>query len=165
MATVIAVARTTMKLALQCAYIRTSQAVDHGIPSVGLPMRHRVVLMRACPEHGSARKFRPVGGGSARVAGNRHPGVTSVTSLRLCLATLALVLFAPWSAFAADDLSGAHDFDFEFGDWTVHHKLKRATGEWIEFEGTSVTWPVLDGRGNVEDNVFHRPGGDTRGLA
>jgi len=32
-------------------------------------MRHRVVLMRACPEHGSARKFRPVGGGSAACLG------------------------------------------------------------------------------------------------
>ena len=85
--------------------------------------------------------------------------------LRIVLVTLALLVMAPPGARAAEDLSGAHDFDFEFGDWTVHHKLKRASGEWIEFEGTSVTWPVLDGRGNVEDNVFHRPGGDTRGLA
>ena len=66
---------------------------------------------------------------------------------------------------AASDLSGVHDFDFEFGDWTVHHSIKRASGEWIAFDGTSKVWPVLDGRGNVEDNVFHRPGGDTRGLA
>jgi hypothetical protein len=66
---------------------------------------------------------------------------------------------------AADDLSGAKDFDFEFGDWTVHHKIKRPTGEWLEIEGTSNTRPVLDGLGNVEDNIFHRPTGDTRGLA
>jgi hypothetical protein len=31
---------------------------------------------------------------------------------------------------AADDLSGAHDFDFEFGEWIVHHRVKRASGEW-----------------------------------
>ena len=85
--------------------------------------------------------------------------------LRLVLATFAVLLFTPLAAPAADDLSGAHDFDFEFGDWTVHHRIKRPSGEWIEFEGTSKTWPVLDGRGNVEDNVFHRPAGDTRGLA
>src|SRR3569832_197926 len=85
--------------------------------------------------------------------------------LRLVQATLAVLLLAPLTASAAEDLSGAHDFDFEFGDWIVHHRLKRASGEWIEFEGTSTTWAVLDGRGNVEDNVFHRPGGDTRGLA
>lgn len=66
---------------------------------------------------------------------------------------------------SADDLSGAHDFDFEFGNWTVHHKLKKPTGEWYEMEGTSNTRPVLGGTGNVEDNIFHRPAGDTRGLA
>ena len=51
--------------------------------------------------------------------------------LRLALATLAFLAFAPLATQAADDLSGTHDFDFEFGDWTVHHRLKRATGEWI----------------------------------
>ena len=85
----------------------------------------------------------------------------AVASVAVCL---VLVVSAP-PAGAASDLSGAHDFDFEFGDWTVHHTIKRPSGEWIEFDGTSKVWPVLDGRGNVEDNVFHRPGGDTRGLA
>jgi hypothetical protein len=77
---------------------------------------------------------------------------------------VALLVYQP-SAFAADDLSGAHDFDFEFGDWNVHHRLKRASGEWYEMEGTANTRPVLNGLGNVEDNVFHRPNGETRGLA
>jgi hypothetical protein len=84
-------------------------------------------------------------------------------TLRATLALTTLLLLGP--VFAADDLSGAHDFDFEFGDWTVRHRVQRPTGEWIEFEGTSNTRPVLDGLGNVEDNVFHRPQGDTRGLA
>jgi hypothetical protein len=78
----------------------------------------------------------------------------------------ALLLFMfSLSTYAADDLSGAHDFDFEFGDWTVHHRVKRASGAWFEMDGTSKTWPVLGGLGNVEDNVFHRPEGDSRGLA
>ncbi len=47
----------------------------------------------------------------------------------------------------------------------MHHRVQRPTGEWIEFEGTSNTRPVLNGLGNVEDNIFHRPQGDTRGLA
>jgi hypothetical protein len=84
-------------------------------------------------------------------------------TLRATLALTTLLFLGP--VFGADDLSGAHDFDFEFGDWTVHHRVQRPTGEWIEFEGTSNTRPVLDGLGNVEDNVFHRPQGDTRGLA
>jgi hypothetical protein len=84
--------------------------------------------------------------------------------LRLGFATLLAALFA-LPLHAADDLSGARDFDFEFGDWKVHHRIKRANGEWYEMEGTSNTRPILNGLGNVEDNLFHRPGGDTRGVA
>ncbi|HTU65645.1 MAG TPA: hypothetical protein VMF52_06835 [Steroidobacteraceae bacterium] len=83
------------------------------------------------------------------------------------LTTCALLAGASYSPAvrAADDLSGAHDFDFEFGEWTVHHRIRKPTGEWFEMEGTSNTRPVLGGTGNVEDNIFHRPTGDTRGLA
>jgi hypothetical protein len=84
--------------------------------------------------------------------------------LRLGFATLIAALFV-LPVHAADDLSGARDFDFEFGDWKVHHRLKRPTGEWYEMEGTSNTRPILNGLGNVEENLFHRPGGDTRGVA
>jgi len=86
----------------------------------------------------------------------------------LALATLALalcILAGTGRAIAAGDLSGAHDFDFEFGGWNVHHRVKRATGEWIEFEGTANARPILGGLGNVEDCLFHRPAGDTRGVA
>src|SRR3954471_21925923 len=81
------------------------------------------------------------------------------------LALIVALLFGG-PAFSADDLSGAHDFDFEFGDWTVHHRVKRAkTGEWFEMDGTANARPVLGGLGNVEDNLFHRPDGDSRGVA
>ena len=91
-----------------------------------------------------------------------------MNTIRLALITFACALLATLSAPAestANDLSGSHDFDFEFGDWTVHHRVKRANGEWYEFEGTSNTRPILGGLGNVEDNVFHRPEGDSRGVA
>ena len=84
--------------------------------------------------------------------------------LRFGLAIFVTALFA-FPIHAADDLSGAHDFDFEFGDWKVHHRIKRPSGEWYEMDGISNTRPVLNGLGNVEDNLFYRPGGDTRGLA
>jgi hypothetical protein len=34
--------------------------------------------------------------------------------------------------------AGLHDFDFQVGDWHVHHRVKRATGnhDWLEFDGT-----------------------------
>jgi hypothetical protein len=77
---------------------------------------------------------------------------------------LVTSLSAP-SACAASDFSGAHDFDFEFGDWNVFHRVKRADGKWYEFDGTANTRPILGGLGNVEDNVFQRPEGKTSGVA
>jgi hypothetical protein len=35
--------------------------------------------------------------------------------------------------------NGVHAFDFEVGSWSVHHLVRRATGIWIEFEGTCTT--------------------------
>lgn len=81
------------------------------------------------------------------------------------LALAALLVVPAGASGAAHDLSGAHDFDFEFGDWKVHHRIKRPNGEWLEIEGTSSTRPIMGGLGNVEDNVFHRPIGQTRGVA
>ena len=84
---------------------------------------------------------------------------------RFVFVSLALAVFTAPPASAADDLSGAHDFDFEFGNWDVHHRVKRASGEWFEFDGTANDRPLLAGLGNVEDNLFHRAEGDTRGVA
>jgi hypothetical protein len=64
------------------------------------------------------------------------------------------------------DFTGPHGFDFEFGHWTVHHTLIRPDGSKTEFEGLSDDRPIMGGAANVEDNLFHRPGGaDTRGVA
>ncbi len=61
------------------------------------------------------------------------------------------------------------DFDFMHGDWTVAHEMldARLAGctTWSRFTGLSSTRPLLGGLGNIEDNVFHRPGGDARGVA
>jgi hypothetical protein len=63
------------------------------------------------------------------------------------------------------DMSGIHDFDFQIGDWRVHHRVKRPSGEWFEFDGTSSNRPVMGGAANVEDNTFDKPSGVTRGVA
>ena len=89
-----------------------------------------------------------------------------MAKVRLSLTTLAaLLVTSSVMPAGADDLSGAHDFDFEFGDWTVHHRSKRPDGVWKEFDGTSQTRPMLDGLGNLEEQLFHRAGGDSRGVA
>ena len=49
---------------------------------------------------------------------------------------------------------GQHDFDFEIGSWKIHLKkrLHPLTGSntWVEFDGTSVTRPIWDGRSQLE---------------
>jgi hypothetical protein len=63
----------------------------------------------------------------------------------------------------------SHDFDFEFGRWTVRHRrlVKRLAGsqDWEEFTGTCEARPVLAGNGNVEDNLVNLPAGAYRAIA
>jgi hypothetical protein len=67
---------------------------------------------------------------------------------------------------AAASQSGAHGFDFQVGEWRVHHRVKRPNdSQWQEFEGTSSNRSLMGGAANVEDNTFFRPTGVTRGVA
>lgn len=67
----------------------------------------------------------------------------------------------------AGDRSGADDFDFLFGEWRVHHRIKRpiATAQWSEFDGTCTIRGLIDGSANVEEHSFERPTGVTHGVA
>ncbi len=52
------------------------------------------------------------------------------------------------------ELDGQHDFDFEMGTWKIHPRLPHPfTGStsWVEFDGTSVTRKVWDGRAYLEE--------------
>ena len=84
---------------------------------------------------------------------------------------VALILAA--TASAADsgsqaghsiDFSGSHGFDFEFGEWKVHHRIKRQD-RWTEMEGTCIDRPAMDGSANIEEHTFDRPEGVARGMA
>jgi hypothetical protein len=64
---------------------------------------------------------------------------------------------------------GQHDFDFEFGSWNIHLKrrLNPLTGSntWVEFDGTSVTLKVWDGRAQLEQFETDSPvAGHIEGL-
>jgi hypothetical protein len=84
--------------------------------------------------------------------------------LMMGFCAMACAAEAPKQESATNTVSGTHDFDFEFGSWRVHHRIKR-NGEWIAFEGTSTDRPLIDGSSNVEENTFHRATGDTQGIA
>lgn len=64
---------------------------------------------------------------------------------------------------------GQHDFDFEIGTWKIHlkrldHRLVGST-TWVEFDGTSVTRKVWDGRANLEEFETDSPaGGHIEGM-
>lgn len=61
------------------------------------------------------------------------------------------------------------DFDFILGTWRVFHRRLNARlqgcTDWTEFQGISSTRKILEGFGNLEDNVLHFPEGDVRAVA
>ena len=66
-------------------------------------------------------------------------------------------------------MAGERDFDFLHRDWLVRHRKlsTRLAGasDWVEFDGTSTTRPILGGAGNVEDNFLDDPAGAYRAAA
>jgi hypothetical protein len=64
---------------------------------------------------------------------------------------------------------GSHDFDFEIGSWKIHlkklvHPLTGST-TWVEFDGTSVTRKIWDGRSQIEEFETDSPtSGHIEGL-
>jgi hypothetical protein len=65
--------------------------------------------------------------------------------------------------------TGADDFDFLIGRWTVRHRrLKRrlaACSEWETFVSTSEMRTLMDGQVNVDDNVLELPAGRYRAAS
>jgi hypothetical protein len=68
-----------------------------------------------------------------------------------------------------DTESTANDFDFFVGRWTVRHRrLKERLAEskqWEQFGGTSEMRKLMDGQGNIDDNVIELPAGSYRAVS
>lgn len=64
---------------------------------------------------------------------------------------------------------GQHDFDWEIGTWrTELRRLAKplsGSDEWIEYTGTSVVTPVLDGRANLVELRVDGPAGPIHGTS
>ena len=63
---------------------------------------------------------------------------------------------------------GRNAFDFLIGKWKVHHfrlkeRLKGCT-EWEEFEGEGIARKILNGLGNMDENILHRASGDIHAI-
>ena|ERR1051325_2721327 len=64
---------------------------------------------------------------------------------------------------------GRNDFDFLIGTWKVHHfrlaeRLKGST-DWEEFEGNTVDKKLLNGLGNMDENILHRKTGAIHAIS
>lgn len=62
---------------------------------------------------------------------------------------------------AAPPHDGQHDFDFEIGKWKAHlrylrHRLS-GSNDWEDFDGTVVTTPFMDGKGNLTEMNVESP--------
>ena len=59
--------------------------------------------------------------------------------------------------------STARDFDFLMGSWHVHNRRLRerlaGSGDWEEFDATSIARPLLDGMGNEDEFRTDHDGG------
>jgi len=78
---------------------------------------------------------------------------------RLCFCILQAFLWfssgPSASAQPAAPHDGRHDFDFEIGTWKAHvrklvHRLA-GSKEWEDYDGTVVTTPFMDGKGNLSE--------------
>ena len=82
------------------------------------------------------------------------------------LALAALSWLTPVHSIAGAASQGIHGFDFEYGKWQVHHRVKSASdGTWREFDGTCTTRPFMAGQGDIEEHIFSRPTGTSYGTA
>jgi hypothetical protein len=108
----------------------------------------------------------------------------NTTNLRFTIALVACALLASVLGFLcpacvsaqatlapappAPPRDGQHDFDFEAGTWKIRLKrlLHPLTGSttWVEFDGTSVTRKVWDGRAWLEEFETTGPSGHIEGL-
>jgi hypothetical protein len=68
-------------------------------------------------------------------------------------AFMALSAIAVPAPAASASRSGAHDFDWEIGTWATKVRIRAnplsgGTPTWVDYSGTSVVIPLLDGRAN-----------------
>lgn len=63
---------------------------------------------------------------------------------------------------------GRNDFDFLIGTWKVYHRMLTArlkgSTDWVEFEGDTVARKILNGLGNMDENIIHMPNGPVHAI-
>jgi len=64
---------------------------------------------------------------------------------------------------------GRSDFDFLIGSWKVYHRTLRqrlkGSTEWVEFDGDMANRKILNGIGNMDENIIYSPTGPVHAIA
>jgi len=64
---------------------------------------------------------------------------------------------------------GRNDFDFLIGTWNVHHRMLTArlqgSTDWVEFEGETVDRKIMNGLGNMDENIIHMKNGPVHAIS
>ena len=102
-----------------------------------------------------------------------HVPCRKIKHALLAVALLATPLVAQaqpaGSPPAAAVRDGSHDFDFEFGDWTMQLRrlVKPLSGstEWVGYKGSSVVHKIWGGAANVGEIDVSGPAGRIQGMS
>ena len=95
---------------------------------------------------------------------------TLYASLLLVCCLLSSAVTSSAAAPSNPDIphDGQHDFDFEIGTWKIHLKrlLRPLTGSttWTEFDGTTSTQKVWNGKANLEQFETNGSAGHIEGM-
>ena len=92
----------------------------------------------------------------------------ALMAMSLWLPATAIAAPAPATRADAGDRDGQRDFDWEIGTWTTNVRVLRnplsgKPAEWVEYQGTSVVRPLLDGRANFVELSVSGPSGKIEG--
>jgi len=64
---------------------------------------------------------------------------------------------------------GRNDFDFLLGTWKVHHRMLKdrlkGSTEWLEFEGDTVDRKIMNGLGNLDENIIYMQTGPVHAIS
>src|SRR5690242_17004501 len=67
------------------------------------------------------------------------------------------------------EIGGRNDFDFLIGTWKVRHRMLTArlkgSNDWVEFEGDTVDRKIMNGLGNMDENIIHMPKGVVHAIS
>lgn len=77
--------------------------------------------------------------------------VLQVGGVAALLAGTGVANAAATKAIAKPPPGKPGEFNFLAGNWKIQHRQRKASGEWVAFDGEATCWTILSGVGSVEE--------------